>query len=71
MNWRELRLFDIENQDIADEERIVRALREFRETGGMYGVFFHFMDLPHEDERDPATWGPESPDDVDWTGVPA
>lgn len=66
--WQSLSLFDSDNDAISAPERIHRALAEFRETGGMRGVFFNRMDLAHENAEDASTWGPASADDVDWSG---
>lgn len=43
-------------------------LDEFKRTGSMLGAHFDYEGAPHEDEEDPSTWGPASPEDVDWTG---
>lgn len=70
IHWSELALFGRDNQPINDEEQVRKALDEFRRTGAMNGVFFERLGLPHEDEEDASTWGPESPEHVDWTGFP-
>jgi len=71
IHWSELALFDLDNRPITDFERVRAALEEFRRTGAMAGVFFERLGLPHEDEEDASTWGPESPETVDWTGFPS
>lgn len=71
IHWSELRLFDRENRHITDPEQVQEALDEFRRTNSMNGVFFERLGLPHEDEEDASTWGPESPEHVDWTGFPS
>lgn len=68
IHWSELELIGRDNQPITDEDQIHRALDEFRRTNSMNGVFFERLGLPHEDEEDASTWGPESPEHVDWTG---
>src|SRR5690606_24496118 len=70
IHWSELALFGRDNQPINDPEQVQEALSEFRRTGAMSGVFFERLGLPHEDEEDASTWGPESPEHVDWTGFP-
>lgn len=50
---------------------VVEALREFRQHGGLDARFFGRMGYAHEDGADPSTWGPASPDDVDWAGFDA
>lgn len=70
IHWSELTLIGRENQPITDPEQVQEALEEFRRTGAMSGVFFERLGLPHEDEEDASTWGPESPETVDWTGFP-
>lgn len=72
LGWADLQLFDVDNDDLGNnryDERI-RALRLYRRTGEMNGYFFHPVGLPHEKADDASTWGPESPDRVDWTGFP-
>lgn len=71
IRWQELvdRMVDKEGRRLTEEEAI-RALEEFRRTGGIAGVFFDYFGLPHENPEDASTWGPESPDAVDWTGFP-
>ena len=71
IHWSELALFGRDNQPINDPEQVQEALSEFRRTGAMNGVFFERLGLPHEDEEDASTWGPESPEHVDWTGFPS
>lgn len=70
IHWSELALFGRDNQPITDPEEVREVLSEFRRTGAMNGVFFERLGLPHEDEEDASTWGPESPEHVDWTGFP-
>ncbi|MFO7173942.1 MAG: hypothetical protein DIU70_013430 [Bacillota bacterium] len=72
IRWQDLvdRLVDTDGVRLT-EEQAIKALREFKETGSIFGVFFERMNLPHEDPEDASTWGPESPADVDWTGFPA
>lgn len=66
--WTELELFDRDNDPVTDEETIRTALDEFRRTGAIDGYFFARLGLPHEDDEDASTWGPESPEAVDWAG---
>lgn len=68
IRWQDLALTDRDNDPVTDEDAIREALREFRETGGIDGYFFVRIGAPHEDEDDASTWGPASPDHVDWTG---
>lgn len=70
IHWSELALFGRDNQPITDPEEVREVLSEFRRTGAMNGVFFERLGLPHEDEEDASTWGPEAPEHVDWTGFP-
>lgn len=70
IHWSELALLGRDDQPITDPEQVRAALDEFRRTGAMNGVFFDRLGLPHEDEEDASTWGPESPEHVDWTGFP-
>src|SRR5690625_2855367 len=69
-SWKNLALFDTDNQDVTDSEQIIEALREFKNEGSIDGVFFRRIGASHEDEDDASTWGPASPDHVDWTGFP-
>ena len=69
--WDELELFDSDGNTLTTPENIQKALQEFRRDGGMLGVFFHFLGFPHEDPDDASTWGPPSPDAVDWEGFDA
>lgn len=66
--WQDLALFDRDNQDVTDADEIRAALHEFRETGAMLGYFFRRIGWPHEDEDDASTWGPPSPERVNWDG---
>lgn len=68
VRWDELQLFDRDNDPVTDQEQIRAALVEFRETGAMDGYFFERLNLPHEDPEDASTWGPESPERVNWDG---
>lgn len=43
-------------------------MREFKNTGGISGHFFEQTGANHEDPEDASTWGPKTPDDVDWLG---
>jgi len=72
-DWRALQLLDVDGKTPlnVDEETRRRLLDEFRRTGGMAGAFFAPLGLLHEDENDASTWGPPSPDDVDWEGFDA
>lgn len=63
-------LFDAERNKLVGDERAA-ALREFRETGTMLGVFFGRVGGSWEVKGDPSTWGPETVADVDWTGFDA
>lgn len=65
--WQDLELFDTDNREITDPDEIRQALAEFREHGTIHGYFFRSIGAAHEDMNDASTWGPESPEDVDWT----
>ena len=67
--WRSLGLVTGDGYKLHYDER-VEALREFRQTDDMGDVFFEPCDLPHERPDDASTFGPASPDDIDWTGFP-
>lgn len=54
--------------DKRGSSRYLALLQEFRTTGGMLDYFFERIDFPHEEEEDPSTWGPQSPDEVVWDG---
>lgn len=65
--WTTLELVDGDGSDLTGGRRIA-ALREYRATSAINGVFFARTGLPHEREDDASTWGPQSPAHVDWTG---
>ena len=70
VRWQDLQLLDVDgatplNVDAATRHRL---LGEYRRTGGMSGAFFAPLGWPHEDPDDASTWGPPSPDHVDWGG---
>ena len=72
INWRHLEMFDRENSEVDPESDIgIKALNEFRLSGGIDGVFFNQIGASHEDPEDASTWGPASPADVDWSRFPA
>lgn len=64
--WTELTLTDSNGQPARQELR--KLLSEWRKTDSIYGWFFAYGGEAWEDKGDPSTWGPESPDDIDWTG---
>lgn len=68
IRWQDLALTDRDNDPVTDPERIRAALTEFRETESINGYHFERIGADHENEDDASTWGPPSPDDVDWTG---
>lgn len=68
IHWSSLTLLDPDMQEIGDGATRMSCLAEYRATGSMYTVFFERIGAPHEDAEDPSTWGPQSPDGVDWTG---
>jgi hypothetical protein len=70
LNWHNLTVQDTEGNVVQGDRRIT-ALREFHETGAMRDRIFSRMNLPHEVEDDCSTWGPQTPEDVDWAGFPA
>lgn len=51
-------------------DQYIRAMAEFKKTGGISGFFFEYQGRPHEDSEDASTWGPRSPEEIDWTGFP-
>lgn len=69
-SWRDLQLLDTDGRTPlnVDDATRRRLLDEYRRTGGMHGAFFAPLGLPHEDPDDASTWGPPSPDAVDWEG---
>lgn len=69
MHWSEIQVFSTGFDDITGYERL-RALADFR-AGGLRGMWYLFDPIGemHEDMHDVLTWGPYSPDDVDWTGL--
>ena len=73
-HWQDLQLLDVDGATPlnVDEATRRRLLDEFRRTGGsMHGAFFARIGAPHEDPEDASTWGPTSPEHVDWTGLDA
>ncbi len=78
IDWHKLELFEGSDEGGAfdyygcpfGKEWFVQRLQEFARTGGMDGVFFARIGAAHEDEEDASTWGPQSPEQVDWTGFP-
>ena len=71
--WKELVLTNCEGDEIRYDLRgneFAEALREFKETGGIDGYFFQRGWGKHEDSEDASTWGPKSPDVIDWAGFP-
>ena len=69
--WQDLALFNADNQAVTDPDEIRQALAEFRERESISRYFFHRIGAPHEDPEDASTWGPQSPEHVDWTGFPS
>jgi hypothetical protein len=69
--WQDLVLLNADNQDVTDPDEIRRALAEFREHESINRYFFRRIGAPHEDPEDASTWGPQSPEHVDWTDFPA
>jgi len=65
-----LTVLDSEDHELTGEKRH-RALADFRLTGTMFGAFFARVGGDWEDPDRPDTWGPESPESVDWTGFDA
>lgn len=66
--WQRLVVLEDDADTPARGADAYAGLREFLETGGMWGHFFARLGLPHEDPDDASTWGPDSSLDVDWTG---
>lgn len=71
IHWRELELYDRDNDPVTDSADIRAALQEFRDRQSIDGYYFGRLGLTHEDPEDVSTWGPLSPDHVDWTGFDA
>jgi hypothetical protein len=69
IHWDDLKVIDSDENTIKGEDRIA-ALRDFKATGTMDGLFFEFGGAAHENREDASTWGPKSPAAVDWTGFP-
>lgn len=69
VNWQALVLRDSDGYEVRGERKIA-ALREFLKTEAIADHFFDRLNLTHENREDVSTWGPASPDDVDWTGFP-
>jgi len=69
-SWRDLQLLDTDGRTPLNVDGAIRRrlLDEYRRTGGMHGAFFAPLGLPHEDPDDASTWGPASPEHVDWGG---
>jgi hypothetical protein len=63
-SWRDVELFD-ECGEPLDEPARVGALREYRATGGIAGVWL----VDPRDHEYPENEGP-SVDEIDWTGFP-
>lgn len=68
INWHDLELLDADNDRITNVSTRTRYLQEYRQSGSMAGAFFDQIGAAHEDAEDASTWGPQSPDGVDWTG---
>lgn len=69
-HWTALTVLDETALHDVDPVTRLRKLAEFYRTGGMRGCFFEYTGTPEEREEDASTWGPASPDAVDWTGAP-
>lgn len=71
-NWATLYIGDCEGQPIAFGNCPVRIeeLNKFRKHGYMDGLFFGQCGLDHEIEDDMSTWGPQSADQIEWSGFP-
>ena len=72
-NWKEPVLTDSEGDQVDCNQRndeFLKALRQFRKSGGIDGYFFERGWGAHEDPEDASTWGPKSPDKIDWVGFP-
>ena len=72
IKWSELHLAINGGLDMgfsnADKEWTLASLHEYRETGEMKATVFLRSGFPHEEEHEPDTWGPKSPEEVDWSG---
>ena len=69
IHWSDLQIFDTDNIDIpAHSEEWFAKLERYRVTGDAEGFFFRPVGFPFEEEDDASTWGPSSPENVDWTG---
>jgi hypothetical protein len=69
-NWQTIALLDADGDAIpgGNNPTRVKALAEYRATGGMTGVFFAYPERRQED-REAWEWGPTA-DAIDWTGFP-
>lgn len=69
LHWTSLPLLLADGRGLKPETTLgIHALAEFRRHHSMGRVCFGQTGGPHERLNDPSTWGPESPDSVDWTG---
>lgn len=71
VHWRKLHIWNgFRLREVTDEERVT-ILRAFRE-GAKIPPRFSFWEsgLLHEDPKDMSTWGPRTPDQIDWAGFP-
>jgi hypothetical protein len=75
VHWTRLKMFEGSDEQVFgytdNPDRFLDKLREFSKTNGMDGTFFTRIGAAHEDLEDASTWGPESPDTVDWSDFPA
>lgn len=69
IHWADLVLRDANGNRLPTEKRIAKLL-EFRRTGGILDVAFDPVGAEHEVPNDCSTWGPQTPNDVDWSGFP-
>lgn len=72
--WSDIELHDSDGDVYSvskNPETFRREMRRFRDDGEMNDLFFPFGGEPHEDRDDASTWGPQSADEIDWTGLDA
>jgi hypothetical protein len=70
-NWQTIALLDANGDAISEgnDPTRIRALAEYRATGGMTGVFFAHPE-PGQEDPEAWQWGPGA-DAIDWSGFPA
>ena len=80
VRWQDVRLWEegmlngesVDGHHRGDDnrERIVSKLREYRETGCIYGVFLDDPETYTEDDGDAICDAGPRPEGIDWAGFP-